>query len=187
MGPICGPVVAASVLMPARCEMIPGVRDSKTLGAAQRERLFAAIGRQAVAIGLGAASVREVDGLNVLRASYLAMKRALARIGPYDHALIDGRPIRNFELGPHTCIVDGDASSYAIACASIVAKVVRDRLMTKLARRYPAYGWEHNAGYGTAHHLSALVVCGPTPYHRTTYGPVRAILNPGIEGDAGCG
>jgi ribonuclease HII len=104
------------------------------------------------------------------------MRRALARIGPYDHALIDGRPIKDPAIGPHTAIVDGDATCYSIACASIVAKVVRDRLMEKLARRHPGYGWEHNAGYGSAEHMRALRLLGVTPYHRRSYQPVREAL-----------
>jgi ribonuclease HII len=104
------------------------------------------------------------------------MQRALRRVHPYDHALIDGRDIKEIDLGPHTAIVDGDALSYAIASASIVAKVTRDRLMCKLATRYPGYGWEHNVGYATRHHLVGLRERGLTPFHRTSYAPVRAFI-----------
>lgn len=176
MGSLCGPVVAAAVCIAVDCQVIDGVRDSKTLSSAQRESLLAEILREAVGIGIGAASVDEIERLNVRAASHLAMKRALARLGRFDHALIDGRPIRGIDLGPHTTIVDGDARSYAIACASIVAKVTRDRLMKKLAGRHPAFGWDHNAGYGTDEHLAALDRFGPTPYHRRGYAPVRARL-----------
>ncbi|MDO8671982.1 MAG: ribonuclease HII, partial [Dehalococcoidia bacterium] len=124
------------------------------------------------------ASVEEIERLNILKATYLAMRRALDRVGEYDHALIDGREIKGFDLVPHTAIVDGDATSYAIACASILAKVIRDRLMQKLALRFPGYGWEQNAGYGTEEHLRALVRLGPTPHHRRTFGPVQATLFP---------
>ena len=177
VGSLCGPVVAAAVHIPIRCRMIDGVRDSKTLSPAQRERLCDAIRRQAVAVGIGAASVAEIERLNVWNATHLAMRRALSRIGPFDHVLVDGRPIRNGQFGRHTAIVDGDAISYAIACASIVAKVTRDRLMAKLAARYPAYGWARNAGYGTREHLEALRRFGVTPFHRRTYAPVQAALS----------
>jgi ribonuclease HII len=177
VGPICGPVVAAAVAMPAGAPPIEGVRDSKMLTAAQREELLPRICAQALAVGIGAASPGEVDRLNVLRATHLAMWRALRRLGRYDHAIVDGRPIRDVALGPHTAVVDADATTYSVACASIVAKVTRDRLMHKLARRYPGYGWEHNAGYGTEEHLAALRRLGPTPYHRFSYAPVRAVLD----------
>jgi len=169
VGPLAGPVVAAACLISPRCQTIDGVRDSKLLTPARREQLYQEIVRQAVAIGVGAASVREIDRLNVLRASHLAMRRALARVGGYDHALVDGRPIRDADLGPHTTVVDGDASSYAIACASIVAKVTRDRLMRKLAARYPVYGWDHNAGYCTREHVEAIRTHGTCAHHRQLF------------------
>lgn len=176
IGSLSGAVVAAAVLLPPHCEALPGVRDSKTLGSARREALAELVREQAVAVGVGAASVAEIGFLNVRVASHLAMRRALARIGRYDLALIDGLRIADPALGPHQTIVDGDATCYAIACASIVAKVVRDRLMRRLARRFPAYGWDHNAGYGTAEHLEALLAHGLTPYHREKFAPVRALL-----------
>ncbi len=176
-GPLAGPVVAAACQIPLNCQMIEGVRDSKTVSASRRERLFAEIARQAVAIGIGAASVEEIERLNILRATYLAMRRALARVGAYDHALIDGRGSKTVDLGPHTAIVGGDSSSYAIACASIVAKVTRDRLMRKLALRYPGYGWERNAGYGTEEHLRALDRLGLPPFPRRLFAPVQAMLS----------
>jgi ribonuclease HII len=176
LGSLCGPVVAAAVLLPLNCVMIQGVRDSKTLSARQRDRLFQKIFQQAIGVGIGAASVAEIDQLNVLQASYLAMERALSRIDPYDHALIDGREIKKFAFVPHTAIVDGDASSYAIACASIIAKVRRDRFIKKLAARHPEYGWDRNAGYGTKEHLEALQRFGVTPFHRCSYAPIRKAL-----------
>lgn len=175
VGPLAGPVVAAAVLLPPRCEAVEGVRDSKLLSREARERLFEAVVGQAIAVGVGAASVREIERLNVLRAAHLAMARALARVGERDYALVDGKPVKDVDLGPHTTIVDGDALCYSIACASIVAKVFRDRLMWRLAARYPAYGWERNVGYGTAEHLRALRAFGPTPHHRRTYAPVREV------------
>jgi ribonuclease HII len=176
MACLAGPVVAAALVVKPYCRKIPGVRDSKTLSLQQRERLYDDILRCAAAVGVGAASVTEINELNILRASHLAMSRALRRVTPYDHALIDGRPIREIDLGPHTAIVDGDALSYAIASASIVAKVTRDRLMTKLAARYPGYGWERNVGYATRHHLQGLREHGLTPFHRLAYAPVRAFI-----------
>jgi ribonuclease HII len=178
IGPIAGPVVAAAVRLVPRALIIPGIRDSKILSASRRETLLVEILQSAAGVGVGAASVEEIERLNVRRASHLAMARALRRIGDYEHVLVDGNPIRDIDLGPHTTIVDGDATSYAIACASIVAKVARDRLMLRLARRYPAYGWDHNAGYPTAEHLLALRSHGVTPYHRTGFAPIRALLQP---------
>lgn len=179
MGALCAPVFAAAVLVKANCHKVVGVRDSKTLSAQQRERVVGQIKRRVVAWGVGAASVAEIERLNIYHASHLAMRRALARIADYDHVLVDGRKIVGFQdqVGPYTSIVDGDASSYSIACASIVAKVTRDRLMARLATRYPAYGWEHNAGYTTRHHVRALDDLGPTPHHRRTYQRIRAMLD----------
>jgi ribonuclease HII len=176
IGPIAGPVYAAAVRLVPGAPMISGVRDSKTMSAQRREALIVDIFAGAAAVGVGAASVEEIGRLNVRRASHLAMARALRHVGRCDHLLIDGNPIRDVDLGPHTTIVDGDATSYSIACASVVAKVCRDRLMTRLARRYPAYGWDHNAGYPTEEHLRALQSNGVTPYHRTGFAPVRALL-----------
>jgi ribonuclease HII len=176
MACLAGPVVAAALVVRPYCRKIPGVRDSKTLSLQQRERLYEQILGRATAVGVGAASVREINQLNILRASHLAMYRALRRVAPYDHALIDGLPVRDQDLGPCTPIVDGDAYSYSIACASIVAKVTRDRLMNKLAARYPGYGWEHNVGYATRLHRLAIREQGLTPFHRLAYAPVRAYL-----------
>jgi ribonuclease HII len=176
LGCLAGPIVAAAVLLPSFCTMIEGVRDSKLLSLAQREQLFEKVINQAVAVGVGIATVKEVEQFNVLRASYLAMQRSLSRIKPYDHALIDGRPIKQADLGSHTAIIDGDATCYAIACASIIAKVRRDRFMKRLATRYPGYGWERNVGYGTKQHTQALQELGVTPYHRKTYAPVQQAL-----------
>lgn len=176
LGSLCGPIVAAAVLLPANCPMIVGVRDSKLLSAAQRDRLFTQILSQATSVGVGIATVAEIEQFNVLKASYLAMQRALRRLEPIDHALIDGREIKKADLGAHTTIINGDASSYAIACASIVAKVRRDRFLKRLARRYPGYGWERNAGYGTKEHLSAIEKLGVTHFHRRSYAPIQKAL-----------
>ena len=176
MACLAGPVVAAAVVVKPYCRKIPGVRDSKTVPLQQRERLYVEILRRAAAVGVGAASVTEINEINILRASHLAMWRALRRVAPYDHVLIDGRDFREIDVGPHTAIVDGDALSYAIASASIVAKVTRDRLMHKLAQRHQGYGWEHNVGYATRRHLLGLREHGLTPFHRTSYAPVRTFI-----------
>jgi ribonuclease HII len=125
---------------------------------------------------VGAASVREIDRLNIRRASILAMRRALARLPVRPaHVLVDGLPVP--ELGcPHTAVVDGDAHCQSIAAASVIAKTVRDRLMARLARHHPRYAWEHNKGYGTPDHLAALAAFGLTPHHRTTFAPVAQLV-----------
>jgi ribonuclease HII len=171
VAPTCGAVVAAAVIMRPNAHRIPGVRDSKTLSAGQRERLAPLIRRKAVAIGVGAASVAEIDRLNIYHATHLAMRRAIARLGGHEHVLVDGNRIAGFEheVGPYSAIVDGDAKVYTIACASVVAKVVRDRMMTLLAARYPGYGWEHNQGYATRDHRDAIRRQGLTPFHRRSF------------------
>lgn len=167
-------VVAAAVVLPAGFRGLDAARDSKILPAGARHQLAVAIRRQAVACSLGAASVREIEALNVRGATALAMRRALRRLGRWDHALIDGLPMR--ELGTERCtaIVDGDARCLSIACASIVAKVARDGLLRLLAARHPGYGWEHNAGYLTPEHREALRRLGLTPHHRRAF--VRSTL-----------
>jgi ribonuclease HII len=171
VAPTCGAVVAAAVIMRPNCHRIPGVRDSKTLSAAQRERLAPRIRARAVAVGIGAASVREIDQLNIYHATHLAMRRAIARVGGHEHVLVDGNRITGFEamVGPYSNVVDGDAKVYSIACASVVAKVVRDRMMTLLAARHPGYGWEHNQGYATLEHRRAIRRLGLTPFHRRSF------------------
>jgi ribonuclease HII len=175
-GCLSGPVVACAVVLPLRCPPIAQVCDSKLLDPALRAHLSAQICAQALAVGIGAAGVAEIERVNILRASHLAMARALRRVGPVDHALVDGSLVRGVDLGEHTTIVDGDALCYSIACASIVAKVVRDRFMERLARRHPGYGWERNAGYGTPQHLAALATLGITVWHRRTFAPVRRLI-----------
>lgn len=172
-GPLAGPVVVCAIVMPPDRRAIRGVDDSKRLTASVREQLVISIREQALAVALGAASVREVEHLNIFHATVLAMRRAIAgvsaRLGQRpDHYLVDGKPLRTLGVA-HTAVVKGDMKCYGIACASIVAKVTRDRLMTDLATRYPQYGWERNAGYGTPQHLSALAMHGLTPHHRRTF------------------
>lgn len=174
---LSGPVLAAAVVMPAYGRRIPGIRDSKMLSRAQRERLYPKIIRGAIAVGLGAASVAEIDRLNIYHATNLAMRRAICRVGEREHVLIDGLRVHRFEdfVGSYTALVHGDARCYSIAAASIVAKVVRDRLMDRLASRYPHYGWEHNAGYATFVHRRGIEEHGITPFHRRSFARVRAI------------
>jgi ribonuclease HII len=182
VAPACGPVIAAAVVLRPNARRIAGVRDSKTLSAAQREALAPQIRRRALAVGLGAASVAEIDRLNIYHATHLAMRRAIARLGGHDHVLVDGLRIAGFEeaVGPYEAIVDGDGHVYSIACASIVAKVVRDRLMARLAVRHPGYGWERNAGYATAEHRAAMATLGVTAFHRRSFITTRRALE-GVE------
>src|SRR5688572_25843071 len=141
-GPLAGPVVACAVIMPPDVRAIAGVDDSKRLTALQRLRLAGLIRRRAICVSLGAASAREIDRWNIYHATTLAIRRALGRlVSPPDHVVLDGRAIRALGV-PHTAIVGGDARCYSIACASIIAKVTRDRVMKALAKRYPTYGWE---------------------------------------------
>jgi ribonuclease HII len=168
-GPIAGPVVACAVIMPAETRAIIGVDDSKRLSHIQRVRLAAKIRERAVAFALGAASVREIERINIYQASALAMQRALRRLKVTpDHVVIDGRAMRSLPI-PHTAVVHGDARCFSIACASILAKVTRDLLMTRLARRYPHYIWDHNAGYTTREHVAGLTSHGITAHHRKSF------------------
>ena len=175
-GPLAGPVVAAAVVFPPGMRRIPGVRDSKVLPSERRERLALLIRAGAIRIGLGAASTREIDRRNIRIASALAMRRAVRRalggiVSAEYHLVIDGLPLP--EMGyPHEALIDGDALCYSVAAASIVAKVVRDRLMKRLALRYPAYCWETNVGYSTPEHLDGICRAGATRHHRISFAPV---------------
>ncbi len=172
-GPLAGPVVACAILLPHTCRDIDGVGDSKALRADDRERLAGEIRRLAIGIGIGAASVCEIDRVNIYQATAIAMRRAIARIPvPHDLLLVDGSPFGALGL-PHQAVVKGDACCLSIACASIIAKVTRDRLLCALHRRYPRYGWETNAGYGTPEHLAGLTEHGATPHHRRSFRPLR--------------
>jgi ribonuclease HII len=172
-GPLAGPVTACAVRLDP--DRIPkGLRDSKLLTPARREALFEEINAVAQ-VSIAHASVEEIDTLNILRASHLAMERAVAALGA-DHALIDGNLIpRGLACGA-TAIVKGDAKCLSIAAASIVAKVTRDRIMVDLAQQHPGYGWEANAGYPTKAHLAALQNLGVTAWHRRSFKPVHNIL-----------
>lgn len=167
-GPLAGPVLAAAVILPVGVG-IRGVDDSKKLTAEKRESLFLEIRDKALAIGVGAASSREIDRINILRASHLAMLRALRKLPTQpQHVFIDGLPIKGFGY-EHTSVIDGDAKVHCIACASIVAKVIRDRLMRMLSVRYPAYNWGHNCGYSTLDHRNAIFEVGFSPHHRRSF------------------
>ena len=182
-GPLAGPVVACAVVMPPDLRAIPGVDDSKKLTAEARTRLAVKIRQRAVSIGIGAASVREIDRVNIYQATVLAMRRALSRLAVApNHVLIDGKPFRTLEV-PHTAIVGGDDVCYSIACASIIAKVTRDRVMHALAVRYPNYRWERNVGYSTLAHVQGLAQHGATPHHRRSFMPVGQ-LSLELSGDA---
>lgn len=172
-GPLAGPVTAAAVILdPAR---IPaGLGDSKALSSTKRERLFAEIIATAQ-VSVAHATVEEIDTLNILRASHLAMERAVAAL-PADHALIDGNQRPRSLTCASTLIVRGDAKCLSIAAASVIAKVTRDRIMVDLAQQHPGYGWEGNAGYPTKEHLAALLNLGVTPWHRRSFKPVHNIL-----------
>ena len=149
-GPLAGPVVAAAVVFPPHCKPVRGLDDSKLLTAAARDRLAAQVWVRALAVGVGAASVHEIDRFNIRRAAILPMRRALDRLGltPTD-VLVDGLPCP--ELGvPHLAIIDGDARCHSIAAASVIAKTIRDRLMARLDARYPDYAWGSNKGYAIA-------------------------------------
>ena len=175
-GPIAGPVIACAVIMPAETRAIPGVDDSKRLTHDQRVRLAAKIRERAVAYALGGASVKEIDRINIYQASVLAMRRALGRLRVTpDHVVIDGRAMRTLPI-PHTAVVHGDARCFSIACASILAKVTRDLLMTRLGRRYPQYIWDHNAGYTTREHVRGLTSYGITPHHRRSFCRISDLL-----------
>lgn len=183
-GPLAGPVVAAAViLVPALLSpfLLDGIADSKTLSKGKREALFAALlecAREGGArIRFGATSVAEIDRLNILRASLLAMERAVRRLDPLPRlALVDGLHAPDLPCAVRT-VVRGDGLSLSIAAASIVAKVLRDRLMARLARRHPGFGWENNAGYPTRQHRAALVRFGPTPHHRRSFAPFSELLS----------
>jgi len=178
-GPLAGPVVAAAVIIPAQGlpdEIASHIRDSKKLSPKQREALFQPL-MELCDASIAEASVEEIDTLNILQATFLAMRRALEGLPhPPAHALIDGNKKPPGLLCPATTIVKGDDKSLSIAAASIVAKVTRDRFMAKLAETFPGYGWETNAGYGTATHLAALTQLGPTIWHRRSFAPVAQAI-----------
>lgn len=173
-GPFAGPVVAAAVILSP--DTIPeGIQDSKKLSLKKREFLFDQI-MDSAQVGIGRASVEEIDSVNILQATFLAMRRAVLDLPSRPNAaLVDGNKDPGLEMQTRT-IVKGDSISLSIAAASIVAKVTRDREMLTLSKAYPHYGWEKNAGYGTAEHRKGLSLFGVTPQHRRSFAPIRKIL-----------
>ena len=167
-GPLCGPVVAAAVILPLGIE-IEGLNDSKKLTEKKREKLFDIIKERAIAYAIAEASPEEIDEINILNASMLAMRRAVEALSvKADFALIDGNCSRGFEI-PTETVVSGDAKSYSIAAASILAKVTRDRGCIDLDREYPMYGIAKHKGYPTKDHMNAVREHGPSPIHRKTF------------------
>lgn len=168
-GPLAGPVVVCALVMPRSSRAIRGVTDSKDLTPVERERLALRIRAEAVSLALAASSVHEIARWNIYQATARAMARAIAKLGVRpDEVLVDGKPIKTLGV-THRAVVGGDARCYTISCASIVAKVVRDRLMTRLAVRHPGYSWETNVGYATPQHIDGLRAVGLTRHHRVSF------------------
>ena len=180
-GPWCGPVVAACVCWPDLKmpeDLKTQIKDSKKLTGAKREVLFKKIMASSAVVGVGQSSAREIDQYNILNATFMAMHRALEQITTsIDYVLIDGNRLPKGWKYPCQAIIKGDDLSFSIAAASIIAKVTRDRIMTELAKEYPAYKWDKNAGYGTKDHILALQEFGITPHHRRSYAPIQKLLN----------
>ncbi|RPF56012.1 ribonuclease HII [Aquisalibacillus elongatus] len=171
-GPLAGPVVTASVILPKDI-YLPGLNDSKKLSLEQREYFYNRIKENAIAIGVGQADAQEIDYLNIYQATKLAMKRSIDGMAKQpDYLLIDAMRLDQVDVEQQS-IVKGDSKSISIAAASVVAKVERDRLMEEIAKDYPMYQFESNVGYGTKAHLDSLKEYGPTPYHRRSFQPVR--------------
>jgi len=177
-GPWAGPVMAAAVILDP--DNIPyGLKDSKKLSRKRRESLYPQI-IETARVGIGAASVEEIDRHNILQASFIAMRRAVANLPcPPDHALVDGNRLPELDC-PASPVVKGDNISLSIAAASIIAKVERDFLMDDLSKIYPEYGWESNAGYGTRHHAQALSLVGPSRFHRLSFAPISKLISEGM-------
>lgn len=172
-GPLAGPVVAAAVILPKDL-VLPGLRDSKKLTALQRERFFDEVNRRADAVGVGRVDPEVIDRINILKATHLAMTRALDQLTvPPDYLLIDALTLPGLPI-PQKALIRGDDLSQTIAAASVIAKVTRDRLMLEYDRLYPEYHFRSHKGYGTADHLEALERFGPCPIHRMTFRRVRA-------------
>ena len=181
-GPLAGPVVAAAAILPSRWAdaglpaALAGLNDSKQLTEARRETYFEFITTCGeIEFGIAEVSAAVIDEINILQATHRAMNAALAQLKPLPpHALVDGRPVKNLRV-PQTAIVKGDARSYSIAAASVLAKVTRDRLMLKFDREFPAYGFAVHKGYGTAKHLLAIAQHGACPIHRMTFAPLKQL------------
>jgi ribonuclease HII len=179
-GPLAGPVVAVAVVLPRHIDL-PQVTDSKALSAQRRSELDRELrALPGITIGVGIVDPAEIDRLNILQATYAAMRAALTGLQPgADFALVDGNPVRDLPV-PSRAIVKGDARSASIAAASIIAKVLRDRIMDDCESAYPGYGFAVHRGYGTRQHLDALRRLGPCPLHRRSFGPVANIINGGF-------
>ena len=179
-GPLAGPVVAATAVLPpawAKSGLpreLAGLNDSKQLTAVQRENFFAFLTASGeVEFAIAGVDSAQIDATNILRATHRAMNEALAQLRPPpEHVLVDGRPVNTISL-PQTALVRGDARSYSIAAASVLAKVTRDRLMFEFHERWPAYGFAGHKGYGTEQHLAAIAAHGPCPIHRLTFAPLK--------------
>lgn len=174
-GPLAGPVAAAAVILPRGFSMA-GLDDSKKLSAKKRDQLYQELtGHSEVAWSVAIADCGEIDRLNILRATHLAMRRAAEALAPLpDHCLIDGLPVRDFPI-PHDAIVKGDGISLSIAAASIIAKVTRDRMMREIDLEFPQFGFAKHQGYGTKEHLEALRIHGPCRHHRRSFQPVAQL------------
>jgi len=177
-GPLAGPVSAAAVILP-KGFTCPGLDDSKKISAANRERLYEMITQdRRVRWAVATADHEEVDRLNILQATHLAMRRAVETLDPLpEHCLIDGRPVKGFPI-PHDGIIKGDGRSLSIAAASIIAKVTRDRIMQQIDYEFPQFGFAKHQGYGTKLHLEALRIHGPCRHHRRTFEPVAQLALP---------
>lgn len=174
-GPLIGPVVAACVILPVGFTL-PGLTDSKKLSRLKRELFYSIIYEQAIGIGIGIVSAKQIDKINILKATKLAMKKAISNTKkPIDYLLIDA--VKLDVAIPSISIIKGDNKSISIAAASVIAKVTRDRLMDDLDLRYPEYDFKHNKGYPTKKHLAALLQYGPVKEHRKTFKPVASILD----------
>ena len=179
-GPLAGPVVAAAVVLPGRWaesgfdERLRDLNDSKQLTVAQRKYFYSVLTLlPGISYAVSVVDAGVIDSINILQATHRAMNEALAQLQPPpEHVLVDGRPVRSMKL-PSTAIVKGDARSYSIAAASVLAKVTRDRLMLEFDARWPAYGFAEHKGYGTPQHLAARAECGPCPIHRRSFAPLK--------------
>ena len=178
-GPLAGPVVAAVVSFPVEWigDGLPadleGLNDSKQLTCAQRDEFFETLTAGRIQFGIGTADAGTIDAINILQATHRAMNQALAQLWPApEHVLVDGLPVRSMRF-PQTALIKGDARSFSVAAASVLAKVIRDRLMLEYDRQFPAYGFAKHKGYGTTRHLAALAEHGPCPIHRRSFAPLK--------------
>jgi ribonuclease HII len=173
-GPLAGPVIAAAAILPPRCRL-PGLHDSKLLTPIERDRLYRLIRKRATSIGVGIADAKMIDQMNILEATRWAMREAVEQLDPQpDLLLVDGKEVPGFAV-PHRAIVGGDRLCASIAAASIVAKVLRDRMMAEIDALYPGYGFRDHKGYATRAHQAKLLEFGPCPEHRMSFAPVRGL------------